>query len=129
MDWPTSGHLGTIRTMAEVLVVRHAQASLMRDDYDQLCERGHRQSRALADHLGCRFNRTVDVPLRSMIHGPARRHKETANHLMNVLRRETSKQDTIVVREDPRWDEFDLRGLLQAGAASKDREFLASLES
>lgn len=58
--------------MAELVLVRHAQASFGADDYDRLSELGWRQSRWLGEHFAERklaFDRVV--------RGTLRRHAET----------------------------------------------------
>jgi broad specificity phosphatase PhoE len=58
--------------LAELFLVRHAQASFGTDDYDRLSELGHTQSRWLGEHfaaLGLTFDRTLT--------GTLRRHRET----------------------------------------------------
>ena len=58
--------------MAELYLVRHAQASFGTDDYDRLSDLGHRQSRWLGEYLaerGLSFDRTIT--------GTLRRHRET----------------------------------------------------
>jgi broad specificity phosphatase PhoE len=59
--------------MSELLVVRHGQASLFADDYDQLSARGEAQAAALGQHWA-RVGRTPS----EVITGPARRQRETA---------------------------------------------------
>lgn len=63
--------------MAELYVIRHAQAAFGTDDYDRLTELGHRQSRWLGEYLaerGLTFDRTVT--------GTLRRHRETFEGLL-----------------------------------------------
>lgn len=58
--------------MAELFVVRHAQAAFGTDDYDRLTELGHRQSRWLGEYFAeraMRFDRVIT--------GTLRRHRET----------------------------------------------------
>jgi broad specificity phosphatase PhoE len=58
--------------LAELFLVRHAQASFGSDDYDRLSELGHVQSRWLGEHFATRgitFDRTLT--------GTLRRHRET----------------------------------------------------
>ena len=58
--------------MAELLLVRHAQASFGADDYDRLSELGWRQARWLGEHFaaqGMKFDR--------VLRGSLRRHAET----------------------------------------------------
>lgn len=59
--------------MSELLVVRHGQASLFADDYDQLSSRGEAQAVALGQH----WARLGRVPS-EVVSGPARRQRETA---------------------------------------------------
>jgi broad specificity phosphatase PhoE len=58
--------------MAELVLVRHAQAAFGTDDYDRLTELGHRQARWLGEYFAERaieFDRVVT--------GTLRRHQET----------------------------------------------------
>lgn len=58
--------------MAELVLVRHAQACFGEDDYDRLSELGWRQARWLGEHFaerGLAFDR--------MVRGTLRRHEET----------------------------------------------------
>jgi broad specificity phosphatase PhoE len=58
--------------MAELYLVRHAQAAFGTDDYDRLTELGHRQSRWLGEYFlerGLAFDRVLS--------GTLRRHRET----------------------------------------------------
>jgi len=58
--------------MAELFLVRHAQAAFGTDDYDRLTELGHRQSRWLGEYFaerGFAFDRVLS--------GTLRRHRET----------------------------------------------------
>lgn len=59
--------------MSELLVVRHGQASLFADDYDQLSPRGEAQAAALGQH----WARVGRVPT-EVVTGPAKRQRETA---------------------------------------------------
>jgi broad specificity phosphatase PhoE len=58
--------------MAELFLVRHAQAAFGTDDYDRLTELGHRQARWLGEYFAARgmaFDRVLT--------GTLRRHRET----------------------------------------------------
>ena len=58
--------------MAELFLVRHAQAAFGTDDYDRLTDLGHQQSRWLGDYFaerGMAFDRVLS--------GTLRRHRET----------------------------------------------------
>jgi broad specificity phosphatase PhoE len=62
--------------VAELFLVRHAQASFGTDDYDRLSELGHRQSQWLGGYFaerGIAFDRTLT--------GTLRRHRETLEGL------------------------------------------------
>ena len=58
--------------MAELVLVRHGQASFGADDYDKLSELGWRQSRWLGEHFA-RRGAAFDLVVR----GSLRRHAET----------------------------------------------------
>jgi len=63
--------------MAELYLVRHAQASFGTEDYDRLTELGHRQARWLGEYFaerGMRFDRVVT--------GTLRRHRETLQGIL-----------------------------------------------
>ena len=59
--------------MAQLLLVRHGQASFGASDYDKLSDLGVEQSRALGQ-----FWARCDLPIDNMIAGSMRRHRETA---------------------------------------------------
>ncbi len=89
--------------MAELILVRHAQASFGADDYDKLSELGWRQSRWLGEYFaerGARFDHVV--------RGSLRRHAETLAGLGEGLGR------TLEAEEDARLDEYDSHALLRA---------------
>src|ERR1700760_942023 len=82
--------------MGQILLVRHGQASLDAEDYDVLSETGWEQSRVLGDSLASR-----GIRLDAVVRGQMRRHRETAEGLLDGLG---------VAREvdvDEGWDEFD----------------------
>lgn len=58
--------------MAELIVIRHGQASFGSDDYDALSELGHRQSAAIGAHLSA-----LGWEPDRLITGTLRRQKET----------------------------------------------------
>ena len=58
--------------MSELYLVRHAQASFGAENYDQLSELGHQQSRWLGEHLG---NRGVNFD--TLVVGDMHRHHQT----------------------------------------------------
>lgn len=66
--------------MAELFVVRHAQAAFGTDNYDRLTELGHRQSRWLGEYFAeraMRFDRVIT--------GTLRRHRETLAGISETL--------------------------------------------
>ncbi len=66
--------------MSRLIMVRHAQASFGKADYDQLSELGHKQARALGDF----FAETTDV---SRVYcGPLKRHRQTMEWVYGELR-------------------------------------------
>jgi len=89
--------------MAELVLVRHGQASFGADDYDKLSELGWRQSRWLGEHFaerGAAFDRVV--------RGSLRRHAETLAGIAEGLGR------PLEGAEDPRLNEYDSHALLNA---------------
>lgn len=78
--------------MAEVVLIRHAQASAGTGDYDRLSPLGHEQ----AEWLGL-WLRAHDLRFDRVFHGSLRRHAETARALHGL------GPDPIA---DPRFDEF-----------------------
>ena len=80
--------------MADVVMVRHGQASFGAEDYDQLSPLGHQQAAWLGDYFlahGMHFDRVV--------RGALRRQRETAEGICNVM-------GIAGATEDPRFDEF-----------------------
>ncbi|SDI87122.1 histidine phosphatase family protein [Lutimaribacter saemankumensis] len=89
--------------MAELIVIRHAQASFGAANYDQLSQLGHRQSRALGEALAERGVRPDAVIIGSM-----RRHRETLDGILAGLGRKMEPE----IHEG--LNEFDFTGLLNA---------------
>jgi len=89
--------------MAELVLVRHAQASFGADDYDRLSELGRRQSRWLGEYFAER-GATFDNVLR----GSLRRHAETLAGIAEGLGRD------LDAGEDSRLNEYDSHALLHA---------------
>jgi broad specificity phosphatase PhoE len=85
-----------------LLLVRHGQASFGKKDYDALSELGHEQSRV----LGRAFAERGVVP-DLVVRGELRRHRETAEGLVEGLGRE------VPIEVDPGWDEFDFQHVVQ----------------
>jgi broad specificity phosphatase PhoE len=91
--------------MAELVLVRHAQASFGAADYDRLSELGWRQARWLGEHFaqrGASFDRVV--------RGSLRRHAETLAGIGQGM------GEPVDAGEDPRLNEYDSAALLRAHA-------------
>lgn len=89
--------------MAELVLVRHGQASFGAEDYDKLSELGWRQSRWLGEYFaerGATFDRVV--------RGSLRRHAETLAGIAEGMGR------LLEGGEDPRLNEYDSHALLHA---------------
>lgn len=89
--------------MAELILVRHGQASFGAEDYDKLSELGWRQSRWLGEYFaerGATFDRVV--------RGSLRRHAETLAGIAEGAGR------PLEGGEDPRLNEYDSHALLNA---------------
>ena len=89
--------------MAELVLVRHGQASFGADDYDRLSELGWRQSRWLGEYFaerGTAFDRVM--------RGSLRRHAETLAGIAEGM------GQALDGAEDARLDEYDSNALLNA---------------
>ncbi len=94
--------------MAELVLVRHGQASFGADDYDKLSELGWRQSRWLGEYFaerGATFDRIV--------RGSLRRHAETLKGIAEGMGR------PLEGGEDARLNEYDSHALLSAHLKGK----------
>jgi broad specificity phosphatase PhoE len=89
--------------MAELILVRHGQASFGADDYDKLSALGWRQSRWLGEYFAAR-GVGFDLALR----GSLRRHRETLAGIAEGM------GALLEDGEDARLNEYDSHALLQA---------------
>ncbi|MBM3366876.1 MAG: histidine phosphatase family protein [Betaproteobacteria bacterium] len=89
--------------MAELILVRHAQASFGAANYDKLSDLGWQQSRWLGEYFGER-----GVTFDHVVRGSLRRHAETLAGLGEGLGR------ALKTEEDARLDEYDSHALLHA---------------
>jgi len=89
--------------MAELILVRHGQASFGTEDYDRLSELGWRQSRWLGEYFAER-HAAFDLVLR----GSLRRHAETLAGIAEGMGR------PLEAAEDARLNEYDSHALLSA---------------
>lgn len=75
--------------MSRLILVRHAQASLFSDNYDQLSDLGHAQSQALGRYLvqsGIAFDKIYT--------GPLQRHRQTMEHVQTAFQRAGKEWNT-----------------------------------
>ena len=96
--------------MAELWLVRHAQASFGAADYDKLSDLGHEQSCALGAALKA-FGMVPDA----VFIGAQRRHRETWEGINTAFGRSAAPEVL------PGFNEFDFKGLLDARYAGKER--------
>src|SRR5262245_56412027 len=95
--------------MAELVLVRHGQASFGADDYDKLSELGWRQSRWLGEHFASKGT-AFDLILR----GSLRRHAETLAGIAEGMALE------LPAREDERLNEYQADILLRAHTGKQE---------
>ncbi len=99
--------LGYHPAMAELYLVRHAQAAFGTDDYDRLTELGHRQSAWLGEYF-----RDRDLHFDRVVSGTLRRHRETLDGIGSEGVR------LAAVALDARLDEYDPERLVRAHLAA-----------
>ena len=90
--------------MAELYVVRHAQASFGTADYDRLSAVGERQGVWLGEYFAER-----DLVFDRMVIGTLRRHEETLQLILRGMRCEVERFE-----QNPALDEYDFRALFDA---------------
>jgi len=88
--------------MAQLFLVRHAQASFGAEDYDNLSPIGHQQSAMLGDYLHAR-----DLDFDLVVTGDMRRHKQTSDGIHKAIK---SKEFKV----DDNWNEFDFNAIVTA---------------
>lgn len=96
--------------MAELWLIRHAQASFGAAEYDKLSDLGHEQARALGQAL-----RGLGLRPDAVFIGAQRRHRETWDGMDTALG--FGAPDGIL----PGFNEFDFAGLLNARYVGRDR--------
>jgi broad specificity phosphatase PhoE len=99
--------------MPVVLLVRHGQASFGAEDYDELSERGRRQSEVVGAELA---RRTLRDPV--AVHGTLRRQRDTASIAL----------PDVPATVDARWDEYDHLDLLKRYVPPSDTAPTSSRE-
>lgn len=96
--------------MAELILIRHAQASFGADDYDKLSDLGHEQSRELGTAL-----KTLGIQPDAVFIGAQRRHRETWEGINQSL---GYSADPGILEG---FNEFDFGGLLNARYEGQER--------
>ncbi len=88
--------------MAQMFLVRHAQASFGADNYDNLSELGHQQSILLGDYFTER-----SIQFDAIVTGDMQRHKQTANGIL-------CGATPNFFNADASWNEFDFESIVTA---------------
>ncbi|MDB4968343.1 MAG: phosphoglycerate mutase [Myxococcales bacterium] len=91
--------------MAEIVLVRHGQASARARDYDVLSELGARQARRLGEHWA-----RAGVSFDKIFSGPRKRQRDTARHLVEAARAAGARWPDVVELES--CDELPLPSIL-----------------
>ena len=89
--------------MSELFLVRHAQASLGKANYDKLSDVGHRQAEWLGEYFAAR-----NIEFDQVVTGAMTRHHETLAGINKGMRQAVNGAD-----EHPAWNEFDFRTLTE----------------
>lgn len=102
--------------MAEILLIRHGQASFGSDNYDQLSELGYHQARMMGHYF-----LSQETTFSSLYAGGLQRQQQTAQGLIDVYRQAGVAVPELTI--DKRWDELEndrqVEVLLPALIASK----------
>jgi len=77
--------------MSKIIFIRHAQASYMAEDYDNLSDFGIEQSRSLGDYLN-----KERIHFDRVYMGPLKRHRQTYEHAFSKLPDSWMKEAEIV---------------------------------
>ena len=86
--------------MAEILFIRHGQASFGSANYDQLSELGYRQATLLGQHL-----LQQEIEFDNFYAGSLDRQQQTAQGVIDVYRQ--AGVNCPALKIDPAWDELD----------------------
>jgi broad specificity phosphatase PhoE len=88
--------------MSQIILIRHAQASLGKINYDELSSLGFKQAAILGQYL-----KEYALEPASIITGSLVRHKQTANEISKAF------PSTINLVQNEDWNEFDFKKLIQ----------------
>ncbi len=105
--------------MSRLVLVRHAQASFGTEDYDRLSVLGHQQSHWLAEYF-----RSHDLQFDRVVRGSLRRHRETAEALVNLGVCGDPMEDARLNELDYDVLEHDYRAATGEGPADSREDFL-----
>ena len=92
--------------MPELYLVRHAQASFGADDYDNLSDLGHQQSRWLGEHFAA-----VGITFDHFINGSMKRHRQTCEGILEGMDVDPA---TVTPAIDAGLNEYDFQALMRA---------------
>jgi broad specificity phosphatase PhoE len=104
--------------MSSLLFVRHAQASLFAQDYDQLSEHGFRQAELLGE-----FFKAQQQSIDRVFVGPRRRHRQTAQTALESAALESGSPTSLEIVEIPALDEHQVDRLVSEHAAEIGKQF------
>jgi len=76
--------------MAKIIYIRHGQASLFSDNYDNLSERGWKQSELLGTYL-----KEQNIKISKVYLGPLQRHRQTLEGIEKGLRESLKNIETL----------------------------------
>ena len=88
--------------MSNVILIRHAQASLGKANYDELSEMGFKQAGLLVKYLNTCYQKPC-----SIISGTMTRHQQTASEIAKAY------PEGLTLVQDSDWNEFDFKKLIQ----------------
>lgn len=95
--------------MSKLFLIRHAQASFLADDYDNLSEHGHEQSRVLGEYL---VNKKVQFD--KVYVGPLKRHRQTYERVREAYEHSNIRlPDAIEIEELREYEGMDSMGKLR----------------
>jgi len=92
--------------MSTLYLIRHAQASFGKSDYDCLSDIGQLQSKILADHF-----QNLEFQFDTIYSGSLLRHEQTLEAYLNVLN--TFEKEIPPVRKADALDEYDSENILK----------------
>jgi broad specificity phosphatase PhoE len=91
--------------LGDLYVIRHAQASFGRDDYDQLSELGFRQTRLLEAFLG-----RMGTRFEAIYSGSLKRQVDTAEPLRSCFRADVPQRELSILSE---FNEYDSSAVIR----------------